>query len=84
MTGIYLFPLTYWGVLFSIYLLYKYGEGDFTNLDECITGPYKRIGIRHFKSKEFGNNCSVFYPADSHDKLGEFGQSLSTMEENPE
>ena len=72
-TGFYLYPLFYAGAFVSMYFLVKYGEGDFSKFKPC--GSY-RVGVRHFKSKEFGNGCSVFYPAQD-DGSGSFGTPIA-------
>jgi hypothetical protein len=46
---------------FNSWMLYTFGEGNLSRL--VFTGPYK-VGYKEFRTKEFGNEVSVFYPID--------------------
>jgi hypothetical protein len=48
-------------VSFNAWLIYTFGDG---NMDKMVfTGPYK-VGYKEFRTKEYGNEVSVFYPID--------------------
>lgn len=50
------------GLFFSVWSWFAYGEGDYSKFRPSGN---LRVGYREFKSKEFGNDCSIFYPAAS-------------------
>jgi hypothetical protein len=56
------------GLTCSIAAWLAYGEGDYSKFRP--SGKF-RVGFRDFKSKELGNDCSIFYPAAS-DASGDF------------
>lgn len=68
LTGYYLHWPLILGYVFSVFSWIKYGEGDYSKFR--TSGKY-RVGFRNFRSKEFGNYCSIFYPA-ANDNSGEF------------
>lgn len=62
----------YWPFLictiFSISCWFLFGESDYSKFKP--SGKY-RVGYREFTTKELGNDCSIFYPAENDDS-GEF------------
>ena len=48
------------GLTASISSWFIHGEGDYSKFRP--SGKF-RVGFRQFKSKEFGNDCAIFYPA---------------------
>ena len=69
LTGFSLHWLLLTGTLFAVYSRIVFGEGDYSKFKP--SGKF-RVGYRDFKTKEFGNDCSVFYPA-ADDGSGHFG-----------
>jgi hypothetical protein len=67
-TGYFLYWLLVGGYAVSVTLWFKYGEGDYSKFRP--SGTY-RVGFRNFRTKEFGNFCSIFYPA-ANDNSGKF------------
>lgn len=61
-----------WPVLFglasSILAWFAYGESDYSKFR--ASGKFQ-VGFKDFKSKELGNDCSIFYPAAA-DGSGDF------------
>ena len=56
------------GLASSVVAWFAYGEGDYSKFRP--SGKF-RVGFRDFKSKELGNDCSIFYPA-AEDASGDF------------
>ena len=56
------------GLTSSIVAWVIYGEGDYSKFR--TSGKF-RVGFKDFKSKELGNDCSIFYPA-ADDGSGDF------------
>ena len=54
---------------FSLILWRLYGISDYSKFQK--SGPY-RVGVKEFKTEEFNNDCTVYYPAaqDGSGKLG--------------
>lgn len=68
-TGFTLYWLVGAGFACSLYLWLKYGENDYSKFTP--TGPY-RVGYKEFTTKQWSNECSVFYPA-ANDGSGQLG-----------
>ena len=44
----------------TIFAWFKYGESDYSKFKP--SGPF-RVGVKEFTSKEYENDCVIFYPA---------------------